>query len=217
MSPDALERISSGLKTVHSVPFPVLRWAAMAWLVVWLPAYVRVWGWTNLLHLCDIAVLLGCIGLWLGSPLLISSQAVSSLIAGGLWCLDVGWRLVTGRSLVGGTDYMWDARYPLWVRLLSAFHVGLPVALLWGLRKLGYDHRGLALQATIAAGLLIAARFLPAELNLNYSYRDPVLHRAWGVAPVHLLVTFTLLVAALYWPTHLLLSWLFPVPTGSKP
>jgi hypothetical protein len=193
-------------------PFPVLRWVALAWMMVWLPAYVRVWDWANLLHLCDIAVILACAGLWWASPLLISSQTVSLLVAGVLWCADAGWRLATGRYLVGGTEYMWDAHYPLWVRLLSLFHIGLPIALLWGLRKIGYDRRGLATQSAIAAGLLVVSRFLPAALNLNYAYQDPLLNRAWGPAPVHLGVTLIVLVAVLYGPTHLLLKHLFRAP-----
>ncbi len=84
--------------------FPVLRWVGLLWVVVWLPAYMRVWGWANLLHLCDVAVILACAGLWWGSSLLISSQAVGMLIPGIAWGLDVGWRLFTGRFLLGGTD-----------------------------------------------------------------------------------------------------------------
>ncbi|HEY6264293.1 MAG TPA: hypothetical protein VIW93_05780 [Candidatus Acidoferrum sp.] len=196
--------------------FPILRWVALSWLVVWLPSYVWAWGWANLLHLCDMAVILGCVGIWWGSSLLISSQAVGSLAAGILWVLDVGWRLTTGRFFVGGTDYMWDARYPLWVRLLSCFHIGLPLALLWAMRKVGYDRRALALQAAIAVGLFVAARFLPQELNLNYAYRDPLFHRAWGPAPVHLAVIFFFAVVFLYWPTHLLLGWMFPLAGATK-
>jgi len=131
--------------------FPVLRWVSLLWMVVWFPAYFRYWGWTNLLHLCDVAVILSFIGIWWANPLMLSSQAVSSLAPGLFWILDVGWRLATGRFLIGGTDYMWDARYPLWVRLLSSFHVGLPLVLLWTLRRVGYDKRGFALQAAIAA------------------------------------------------------------------
>jgi hypothetical protein len=198
----------------NTTPFPVLRCVALAWIIVWLPAYVRVWGWANLLHLCDMAVILACAGFWWGSPLLISSQAVSSLLAGILWCLDVGWKLATGRYLVGGTEYMWDAHYPLGVRLLSLFHIGMPIALLCGLRRMGYDRRGLATQSGIAAGLLIVSRFLPAALNLNYAYQDPLLHRAWGPAPVHLAVTLLVLVAVLYLPTHLLLKWFFRAPSA---
>ena len=197
------------------VTFPVLRWFSLLWMVVWLPAYFRVWGWANLLHLCDVAVILSFVGIWLASPLLLSSQAVSSVAAGFLWVLDVGSRLMTGRFLIGGTEYMWDARYPLWVRLLSTFHIGLPLVLLWTLRRVGYDRRALGLQAGIAAFLLIISRFLSAEINMNYAYRDPVFHRAWGPAPAHLAMIFIPLVVLIYWPTHLLLRWLFHVPGAS--
>jgi hypothetical protein len=195
--------------------FPVLRWFSLLWMVVWLPAYFRVWGWANLLHLCDVAVMLTFVGIWWANPLLLSSQAVSSLAAGFFWILDVAWRLTTGRFLVGGTDYMWDAQYPLAVRLLSTFHVALPLVLLWTLGKVGYDRRALGLQAAIAALLLILSRFLSPELNMNYAYRDPVFHRAWGPAPAHFLMIFVPLAALIYWPTHLLLAWLFPTPVGS--
>ncbi|HKW57935.1 MAG TPA: hypothetical protein VJN42_11315 [Candidatus Acidoferrum sp.] len=192
--------------------FPILRWFSLAWMFVWLPAYFRVWGWANLLHLCDVCVILSFLGIWWANSLLLSSQAVAALAAGVLWALDVGWRLATGRFLVGGTEYMWDARYPLWVRLLSTFHVGLPLVLLWTLRRVGYDRRGFALQAAIAAVLLVVSRFLPATLNFNYAYRDPLWHRPWGAAPLHLAVILIPLVALIYWPTHLLLAWLFRAP-----
>jgi hypothetical protein len=198
--------------SLGSATFPVLRWFSLLWMAVWLPAYFRVWGWANLLHLCDVAVILTFVGIWLANPLLLSSQAVNSVAAGFLWALDVGWRLTTGRFLLGGTEYMWDTRYPLSVRLLSSFHIGLPLVLLWTLRKVGYDRRALALQAAIATVLLLLSRLLSAELNMNYAYRDPLFHRAWGPAPAHLAMIFVPLVVLIYWPTHFLLSWLFRVP-----
>jgi hypothetical protein len=190
-------------------PFPILRWVAIAWMLVWLPAYIRVWGWPNLLHLCDIAVIFACAGFWLGDRLLISSQAVSLLAPGVLWTADVGWRLFTGRYLVGGTEYMWDVHYPLWVRLLSLFHIGLPIVLLYALRKTGYDRRALAAQSAIAAALLVISRFWPPQTNLNYAYQDPLFHRTWGIAPVHLGITLAVLIAVLYLPAHLLLKKCF--------
>jgi hypothetical protein len=196
--------------------FPVLRWVALLWFAVWLPAYVRVWGWANLLHVCDIAVILGCAGFWWGNSLLVSSQVLNSLLPSGLWCLDAGWRLATGHHLVGGTEYMWDTRYPLWVRLLSLFHIALPLALLWALRKVGYDRRALPFQASIAAVMLMVSRFVHPELNLNYAYRDPLLHRAWGPAPLHLALIFVGMVLLLYWPTHLLLARMFPVLSAGR-
>jgi hypothetical protein len=196
--------------------FPVLRWFSLLWMVVWLPAYFRVWGWANLLHLCDVAVMLSFIGIWWANPLLLSTQAISSLAAGIFWISDVGWRIVTGRFLIGGTEYMWDTRYPLGVRLLSTFHVGLPLVLLWTLRRVGYDRRAIWLQTAIAAVLLVVSRFLSAELNMNYTHSDPVFHRTWGSAATHFAVIFVPLLVLIYWPTHLLLSWLFGAPNGVR-
>jgi hypothetical protein len=84
------------------------------------------------------------------------------------------------------------------------------------MRKIGYDRRALALQAAIAAALFIVSRFLPPALNMNYVYQDPLFHRAWGPAPLHLAVILAGAVALLYWPTHLFLSWMFPFSVASK-
>ena len=107
-------------------------------------------------------------------------------------------------------EYMWDARFPLWVRLLSLFHVVLPVLLLVALRRVGYDHGALRLQSWIAVALLVASRFLGPTQNLNYAFVDPIFHRAFGPAPVHLALIFAALTGIIYWPTHLLLARAFP-------
>src|SRR5256886_14722083 len=92
--------------TTGAIAFPVLRWVGLLWPVVWLPTYIRVWGWANLLHLCDIAVILGCVGLWWGSSLLIFSPAVRLPGAGAFWSVRSGWRLVTGTFLGCRMDYL---------------------------------------------------------------------------------------------------------------
>lgn len=186
-----------------------LRLAAAVWLVLFIAVYGWAYGAANFIRLCDVAVIFTCLGILSGSALLVSSQAVSSLLVDLAWDLDLLWRLLFGRHLIGGTEYMWDARYPLWVRLMSLFHVAWPPLLFTVLRRLGYDPRGFALQCGIAAIVLVASRFvLPGE-NLNFAHRDPFFHRAWGPAPVHLALTFAVLVAAVYWPTHLLLRSAF--------
>jgi hypothetical protein len=182
---------------------------SLMWLAVWVPSYAFYWGWANFLHLCDVAVLLTCIGFARGDVLLLSSQAVSSLVGDLLWCLDAGWRLFAGTHLFGGTEYMWDTRFPLWVRLLSLFHAVLPALLLAALCRTGYDHRALRFQSGIAAVLLVASRLVGSTRNVNYAFTDPIFHLAFGPAPVHLAVIFVALTAVIYWPTHLLLSWVF--------
>jgi len=169
-----------------------------------------------MMHLCDVGAIIACLGVFLQIPILISSQAVGSVFVGLLWGLDVGWRLVTGHHLTGGTEYMWDTNYPIWNRLLSTFHLGLPLLLLWAMRKLRYDARALALQSAIVAPLFIFSRFLPPELNMNYAFQDPLFHRAWGPAPVHLAIIFAGTVIILYWPSHVLFKRIFPLAETSK-
>jgi hypothetical protein len=176
---------------------------AAAWLAVWAPAYAIYYEPINFLALCDVAVVLTCIGLWSGSALLLSAQALSSLVIDSTWVIDVLARLATGRHLIGGTEYMWDPQFPLWLRLLSLFHVAWPPLLLYAVRTTGYDRRALAAQSALTGVLLVASRLLstPAE-NLNYAWADPFLKRSWGPAPLHLALMLGLLVLVVYGPTH---------------
>ena len=198
----------------ESTAFTFLRWASLVWLLVWLPANTWAWGWQNMMHLCDVGLLLACLGIFFRQPLLVSSQALSAPLVGVLWTLDIVWRLSSGHHLVGGTEYMWDTNYPLWIRMLSCFHVLLPIVLLWAVRVLGYDHRALVFQTALTAALLIFSRFLSPDLNMNYAYQDPLLHRVWGPAPLHLAVILAGCVAIFIWPSHLLLLRLFPESRG---
>jgi hypothetical protein len=188
-----------------------LRWAGLAWIAVWAPLYLWRYGPNVFISLCDIALFLTALGLWRGSPLLLSSQALSSLLIDGAWMADLAWRALTGRHLLGGTEYMWDPQYPLWLRALSLFHVFLPIVLVWALRQVGYDRRGFALQAGLALAAIIAARFASPEENLNFAWQDPW-GRTWGPAAAHVAVTWVLLVSVVYGLTHGLLSRWMPVP-----
>ena len=191
----------------------------MAWLLVWGASYARVWGWANFLHLCDLAVILTCVGLWQGNRLLISTQGVSAILPALFWDVDFAWRLFTERHLIGGTEYMWDVRFPLGVRLLSLFHVVWPILLIWALARVKYDRRALPLQTAFAVVVLGLSRCLPLEANLNFAWRDPFLHRSLGPAWLHLAVTASVLVICIYWPTHWILDRLFPaanVATGKR-
>lgn len=168
--------------------FPVARWIGLAWLAVWIPAYWSFYGPVVFLNLCDIAVVLTCVGLWRGSALLLSSQAVSSIVVDLAWNLDLVWRAISGSHLIGGTEYMWDPKYPPWLRALSLFHIGLPVVLIWSLRRVGYDRSAPGLQIVIAAVVLVASRAVGSAENANFAFIDPLFGRSWGPAPVHLAV-----------------------------
>jgi hypothetical protein len=191
---------------------PWLRFAAFAWLVFYIPTYWRYWGLANFLHLCDVAVLLTSIGILVNSPVLISSQAVSSLVIDALWLLDAAWRLILRRHPIGGTEYLFNESYPLWLRLMSLFHIVLPVLLIWALRRMGYDRRALLFQSAVMILLFIAARFTNPSENINFVFTAPIFNRQLGPAPVHVAVSILFMVFVIYLPTHLLLKKLFPLP-----
>lgn len=199
----------------ESKSFAIVRWAALLWVLTWFPVYTWSWGWRNMMHLCDVSVVIACLGLWFRQPLLVSSQALLAPLVGVLWSLDVFWRIITGHHLIGGTEYMWDTHYALWIRLLSCFHIVMPFVLLWALQVLGYDRRAPALQTAITGVLLILSRFLSPQYNMNYAFKDPLLHRAWGPAPTHLAVILAGAVAIFYWPAHLVFVRVFP-SVGTK-
>jgi hypothetical protein len=194
---------------VKAPVFPAARWIALVWLLVWIPAYWSFYGPVVFLNLCDIAVILTCVGVWRGSALLLSSQAVSSLVVDLAWSVDLLSRGLIGRHLIGGTEYMWDPAYPGWLRALSLFHVALPMVLVGSLRRVGYDPRGLPLQVALAAVVLIASRAVGPSVNANFAFTDPLFGRSWGPAPVHLAVILAGLLAV-YGVTGLALGRAMP-------
>lgn len=193
-----------------------IRWAALIWLLIWIPVYWRTWGAWNFLRLCDVAVILSCVGLWTRNRLLVSSQTVSSILPNFVWALDAGWRLFLGHHLIGGTEYLFDSHYPLWIRLLTLYHLFLPLVLLWALHRIGYDPRALAIQSLIAGFVFVASRLAGPVENVNYAFTDPFFHRAWGIAPFHLVVIFMFVFIVAYIPTHFLLRRLFPTSMGNE-
>ncbi len=195
--------------TEAPMPFPRLRWLLLLWMLIWVPAYARTWGWANFLLLCDVAMFLTVLGVWRANAMLLSSQAVVTLFAGVVWIVDVGWKLVAGRHLYGGTEYMFDPAYPLWVRLLSTFHLWLPLLLLWTLRKTGYDSRGWKWQAVLSVPLVAVGRLFEPAKNINFAFTDPLFERQWGPAPIHVAIICLSLIVIVYVPTHLLLGRLY--------
>ncbi len=192
--------------------FPRLRWAAVAWMAVYVPSYAFAYGFVNFLFLCNLAVILVAVGIWTCSRLLLSSQAVGILLVGGVWTLDFGSRLLTGSHLIGGTEYMWDPQWPLFTRLLSLYHVILPVLLVVVLRRIGYDRHGYLLQSAIAIVGVVVGRFFGPTANINDAFVDPILKKTWGGPVTHLAVVSGALVLVAYPLTHWLLLRVCPSP-----
>lgn len=197
--------------------FPRLRWVFVAWVAVYVPAYTLAYGVANFLFLCNLTVILAATGVWTCSRILLSSQAVSILLVGAVWTVDLVSRLISGSHLIGGTEYMWDPRWPLVTRLMSLHHVVLPVLLVTTLRRVGYDRRGYLLQSAIAVAGVAAGRLFGPVANINGAFADPILKRTWGGAATHVAVVAGFLVLVAYPLTHLLLMRLCPPPGHSSP
>jgi hypothetical protein len=178
------------------------------WLIAWIPLYWWQYGLQNFLFFCDIGNILIGLGLWLESPLIFSWQACGLLLFQTLYTIDLAGALLSGRHIVGGTEYMFDPTVPLVARLLSLFHVATPPLLLWAIWRLGYDPRGWKLQ-TLTAWIVVPINyFWRPEHDVNWA-RGPFFHEQHAVpGPVYLLAYLGVVPLLIYFPTHLFLTWL---------
>lgn len=178
------------------------------WILAWVPVYWRQYGFQNFLYFCDLGNFFIAIGLWLESALIFSWQATGLLIFQILYTIDLIAAVVTGRHLIGGTEYMFDAHVPLFIRLLSLFHVLVPPLLLWGIWRLGYDKRGWKYQTLLTWIVVPINYFWRPQFDVNWA--RGLFFREQHVVPGLLYLAAYLVVVPLviYWPTHLALQWL---------
>ena len=187
------------------------RWLKIGWtlwLLIWAPHYWRQYGVQNFLYFCDLGNILVAVALWLESPLIFSWQATGVLLFQTLYTIDLAGALISGRHIFGATEYMFDPHVPLFVRLLSLFHVVMPPLLLWAIWRLGYDSRGWKLQ-TLTTWIVIPINyFWRPQSNVNWA-RGLFFREQHFVPAVLYLTAYLILVPLLvYWPTHLALqSW----------
>jgi hypothetical protein len=186
-------------------------WLKLLWtvcVIVWAAVYWREYGLQNFLFFCDLGNLLLTAGLWLESPLIFSWQATGLLLFQTLFTLDFAGALLSGRHWIGGTEFMFAPGVPLWIRLLSLFHVVLPPLLLWAIWRLGYDERGWKYQ-TLTAWIVVPINyFWRPECDVNWA-RGPFLREQHAVPGLVYLLAYLIIVpAVVYFPTHLFLLWL---------
>jgi len=177
------------------------------WLLVWIPFYWHQYGVQNFLYFCDLGNFFIAAALWLESPLLFSWQACGLLLFQTLYSIDLIGALLSGKHIIGGTEYMFDPHVPLPMRLLSLFHIVVPPLLLWAIWRLGYDPRGWKFQ-TLTAWIVIPVNyFWRPQFDVNWA-RGPFFREQNVVPGIAYLLFYLIAVPLLvYWPTHLLLQW----------
>jgi hypothetical protein len=190
------------------------------WVVVWLPIYWQRYGPVNELWLCDFANLATLAAIWLESPLLLSSQLVAVAVPQVGWTLDWVGRLALGFHPIGGTEYMFDPAKPWWLRALSLFHLWMLPLLVWLVRRVGYDRRGVWLQAALMDGLLLPFSFFVASRaeNVNWVWGPFGREQHWMPEALWFALLFALYPLVLFAPPHLVASRLLPRPgaTGDQ-
>jgi len=191
--------IPLGLKIVYTI-----------FVCVLVPIYWQQYGPANFLWFSDIVLLALVPALWLENALLISMMAIAVVFFKALWNIDFFFRLMTGKSLIGLSAYMFETGIPLFIRGLSGFHIVLPVLLLWMLHRLGYDQRAFLCQ-TIVALVVLPLSYLvsSAQENVNWVYGFGQNPQRILPAPLFVILLMLLLPLVIYLPTHLLFIRIF--------
>lgn len=176
-------------------------------VAVIIPTYWIEYGPINFLWFSDIALFLMVPALWFENKMIASMIALSVLLLELCWMID----LAVGGNLFGLARYMFDSSITLHIRILSLFHIILPLLILYVLFKLGYDRRALFYQSAFMVLILAVTYSLadPNGENINWVF-------GFGEHPhtsLHPLVYLGILMLAvpsvIYLPTHLILKRIF--------
>jgi hypothetical protein len=136
------------------------------------PIYWQQYGPANFLWFSDIALLALVPALWLENALIVSMMAVAVVLFEAIWNVDFFARLLTGKSSMGLSAYMFDPKIPWFTRTLSCFHIVLPLLLLWIVHRLGYDRRAFFWQTVVTLVVLPLSYLVSnAQENVNWVFR----------------------------------------------
>ncbi|WP_230392304.1 membrane-associated protein [Pontibacter sp. FD36] len=194
-------------------PETIPLWLPIAYtlfLLVLVPVYWKHYGPGNFLWFSDVALFSVGIVLWTENHLLLSMMAVGVLGLELVWNVDYFGRLLTGRELLGLSDYMFHPDKSLFLRGLSLFHVFLPAIVIWLLIEWGYDTRAIWYQ-TVLAWIVLPLTYLltdPKE-NVNWVFgpgNEPQQAIPSGLYFVLAMLFFPL---CIFLPSHFILQWLF--------
>lgn len=200
------------------------------YIIYFVLEYSRNYGWKNFLYFCDVALIVVFVAVC--APLLreetklmlISAAACGIVLPQMFWIYDF-LMVLTDLPLLprlGLASYMLNEKLPAHLRLLSTFHVALPVFLLFYMMNYGgYHDSGFAVWSSISLFVVLVsyavsprpskeadAERLPLNINYVYGWDNHQEQRVFSRA-VWLLVLNGLL-TALYLASHVALKWAIP-------
>lgn len=182
-------------------------------VMVMVPVYWIKNGPANFLWGSDIALFVTLIALWLESRLLVSMMAAGMLVPELAWNIDFFGRLLFGIDAVPGpgTKYMFDIEKSLWIRIISLFHVFLPIVVIWFVHKVGYDRRAIVWQILFLWVILPISYVVGGpEANLNWTYGFGSEPQTWLPQPLYVGFLMVFFPVCIFLPTHLLLIRVLP-------
>jgi hypothetical protein len=144
-----------------------------AFLAILIPTYWVNYGPGNFLWISDVTLFLGFIAVVFENKLVASIGAVGGLILESFWTVCFSSDLFLNIHLCSIADYMFDPALPLWLRLLSLFHVVLPFLLIWLVLRLGYHRKAIFFQIPFSLILLMVCWLCTkpaANVNWVYTY-----------------------------------------------
>jgi hypothetical protein len=190
-----VESVPAWLKIAYGLGAPII-----------FAVYWREYGATNFLWLSDIALLCTAVSVITGNPLLASMPAVGVLVLEIAWTID----FTSGGRLIGLSAYMFDGKYPYYLRALSLFHLGIPPTLLYLLWRFGYDARALFLQTVLTWTVLVVTYFATdPDKNINWVFGPGSRPQETLPPLVYLVLEMATLPILVFLPTHLVLKHLF--------
>lgn len=184
--------------------------AYTAFVIVTVVVYFRKYGPGNFLWFSDIALITMVPALWLQSRFLASMMAVGTLVPEIFWNISFFARIITGKRMSGLTDYMFDPKYPLYLRALSLFHIFLPALMIWMVAKFGYAPNAWFAQ-TVLALIVLPLSYLLTDVRENVNRVHGPGRKPQKLMPpmVYVGLLMILFPVAIYLPTHFMLKWLF--------
>jgi hypothetical protein len=127
---------------------------------------------------------------------------VGLLVFQTLYAIDLLGAVLSGHHIIGGTEYMFDPKVSLLVRLLGLYHFIVPPLLLWAVRRLGYDRRAFRWATLTLFVLLPVNAYWRPQFNVNWA--RGLGHEQHVVPQWVYLISYLIVVPAfVYWPTHL--------------
>ena len=175
------------------------------WVAVWAPTYWVYLGPQNYFWLCNLANFLLLIGVWSESRRLVSMQWLAVALVGSLWAVDVATAWLTGWHPIGGTEYMFNEQHSVVTRVMSLYHLVLPLVAGFAVWRLGYDRRALIWQSALTWVVIPASVvFTDASRNVNW-VEGPFGQPQTLLAPwLYLVVLMVLWPLLIYLPMHAL-------------